>query len=76
MSRQNSKAVLRPAFRHSLRRWRRREGLTQRQAAAQIGATLGSFRGWEQGRYEPATFGRNQILKIIGSTEAGQNAGE
>lgn len=32
-------------------RWRERLGWTQAQAAAALNTPLGTYRGWEQGRY-------------------------
>jgi DNA-binding transcriptional regulator YiaG len=36
-----------------LRDWRKRMGLTQGQAATALNTPLGTYQGWEQGRFKP-----------------------
>jgi DNA-binding transcriptional regulator YiaG len=33
--------------------WRKRMGLTQEQAAKALNTPVGTYRGWEQGRFKP-----------------------
>jgi DNA-binding transcriptional regulator YiaG len=50
-------------FRRTLQAWRKREGLSQSQAAKAIGIPIDTLQNWEQGRYEPkGTFLRQALL--------------
>jgi DNA-binding transcriptional regulator YiaG len=40
-------------FPDRLRAWRKKKKLTQEKAAQVLGVPVGTFRDWEQGRYEP-----------------------
>lgn len=48
--------------------WRRKRGLTQAQAAAELGLPHRTYEGYEQGRYGARPFTRKLILKIIQKT--------
>lgn len=55
--------------------WRRREKLSQSQAAVQIGVNLNTLQNWEQGRNEPRGLARAALRQII-SPSAEKNAAQ
>ena len=45
------------SFADELKAWRRRKGLTQKEAAAHLGVEWRTYEGWEHGRFEPKHVG-------------------
>ena len=48
-----------------LRRWRRKRGLSQSQAARLLGVPVKTFQAWEHGRNEPRTLARAHLDQLI-----------
>ena len=48
-----------------LRAWREAHGLTQEQAAEQLGASLGAIRDWEQNRRHPRGMALASLLSAL-----------
>jgi DNA-binding transcriptional regulator YiaG len=48
--------------------WRQKQELTQQQAATKIGAPIGTYRDWEQGRSEPRGLSRKALLDAIAAS--------
>jgi DNA-binding transcriptional regulator YiaG len=55
-----------PAFAQELCAWRAAQpgNLTQKQAAKALGVELGTYRNWEQGKHEPASY----VLSLLRQT--------
>ena len=49
----------------SLRTWRKREGFSQAQAAAELGRSLRTYQEYEQGRSEPRGNARKALLAKV-----------
>ena len=54
-----------PNIPHKLRAWRKKRGLTQDAAAAELGVPLGTLRDWEQGRSEPRGLAARALADAI-----------
>ncbi len=48
-----------------LRRWRRRRGLSQSQAARLLGVPVKSLQNWEHGRNTPGTLARAHLDQLL-----------
>lgn len=48
-----------------LRRWRRKRGLSQSQAARLLGVPVKSLQNWEHGRNEPRSLARAHLDQLI-----------
>jgi DNA-binding transcriptional regulator YiaG len=54
-------------FPATLKRWRRRRGLSQSQAARLLGVPVKSLQNWEHGRNTPGTLARAHLDQLISS---------
>lgn len=50
-------------FPQTLKRWRRRRGLSQSQAAPVLGVPIKTLQNWEEGRNTPGTLARELIAQ-------------
>lgn len=50
-------------FHQTLKRWRRRRGLSQSQAAPVLGVPIKTLQNWEEGRNTPGTLARELIAQ-------------
>ena len=48
-----------------LKAWRKKKGCTQIEAAALLGVPVGTYRDWEQGRFEPPAVGLRSLAELI-----------
>lgn len=56
--------------------WRRARGLTQLQAAAEIGVPFRTYQDTERGVSEPEGFGKAFLLKMLATHEAAGNTAD
>lgn len=53
-----------------LRRWRRRRGLSQSQAAPVLGVPLKTLQNWEHGRNTPGTLARAHLDQLLAKSSS------
>lgn len=52
-------------FPQTLKRWRRRRGLSQSQAAPVLGVPLKTLQNWEHGRNTPGTLASAHLAQLL-----------